>query len=130
MTRPDQRKLSKRARQVVDTLYRLEEASAAELLEAIPQIPSYSAVRSILRRLVQDGHVGYREKGLRYVYFVKGSRREASRSAMRHLMETFFDGSPEKAMKALIDLSRNSEEEELGLDELEQMIKDAKRRGK
>ena len=98
--------LSKRARQVLETLYRLEEASAAELLEAVADIPSYSAVRSILRGLTERGLVSRKARGLRYVYRPTQSRRVASQSALSHLLETFFDGSPEKTMHALVDLSR------------------------
>ena len=119
-------KLSRRAREVMDVIYRLGEASAADILKALPDIPSYSAVRSILRSLQQRGLVKRREEGLRYVYSASEPRTKASLSALQHVLETFFASSPEQTMKALLDLSKK-ESYEVDFDKFEQLIQDAKR---
>ena len=121
-------RLSGRSRQVMEILYRLGAASANEILaESGGDIPSYSAVRSILRQLVQKGHVVHEEQGLRYVYRPTVARESQSRSALAQVLETFFDGSPERTMKALLDLSGDYD---VDFKKFEQLIREAKKEGR
>jgi BlaI family transcriptional regulator, penicillinase repressor len=94
--------LSRREREVMDVLYRRGEATVSEVLEELADPPTYSAVRSILRVLKEKGHVAHREDGPRYVYVPAVARDRARRAAMDHLVETFFDGSAEDALAALL----------------------------
>jgi BlaI family penicillinase repressor len=94
--------LSRREREVMDVLYRRGEATVAEVLEELAEPPTYSAVRSILRVLEEKGHVAHRENGPRYVYAPAVTRDRARRAALDHLVETFFDGSAEDALAALL----------------------------
>ena len=94
--------LSRRERQIMDILYRLGRATAAEVLEALPGEPSSSTVRTQLRVLEAKGHVRHEEQGLRFVYMPAVPRHAARKSALRHLVETFFDGSTEKTVAALL----------------------------
>ena len=95
-------KLSRREREVMDVLYRRGEATAGEVLDELPEPPTYSAVRSILRILKSKGHVTYRADGARYVYAPAVAQDRASRAAVDHLVETFFSGSAARAMAALL----------------------------
>jgi len=107
--------LSRRERQIMDVLFRVEAATVAEVRAAIPEPPGYSAVRALLRILEAKGHVRHEHDGPRYVYRPSVARDQAKRSALRHLLETFFDGSPSEVMAALFDLSsRSLDEDELG----------------
>lgn len=122
MTRkPKPSALSRRERQIMDILYRLERASVGEVLAKMAGKPSYSTVRAQLRVLEEKGHVSHEEHGLRYVYVPAVPREVASRSALRHLVETFFDGSTEKVVAALLggEVARISPEE---LDRLARLI--------
>ena len=105
--------LSRRERQIVDILYRLGRATASEVMAGLPGDPNYSTVRTQLRVLEQKGHVRHEEEGLRYVYLPAVPRHTARRSALRHLMNTFFDGSAEKVVAALLggDAARLSDDE-------------------
>jgi len=94
--------LSRREREVMDVLYRREEATVAEVMEALDDPPTYSAVRSILRVLEEKGHITHREDGPRYVYAPAVARDRARRAALDHVVETFFDGSAEGALAALL----------------------------
>ena len=94
--------LSRREREVMDVLFRRGEATVAEVMEAMSDPPTYSAVRSILRVLEEKGHVSHREDGPRYVYAPAEAREKARRAAVDHLVETFFDGSAEQALAALL----------------------------
>lgn len=94
--------LTKRERQIMDVLYRLSRATAAEILEALPDAPSYSTVRTQLRVLETKGHVRHEELGLRYVYSPTVPRHAARKSALKHLVDTFFDGSSAKVVAALL----------------------------
>jgi BlaI family penicillinase repressor len=94
--------LSRRERQIMDVLYRLQRATVAEVLERMPGDQHYSTVRAQLRVLEEKGHVRHEEDGMRYVYLPAVSRDVARRSALRHLIDTFFDGSAEKAVAALL----------------------------
>ena len=103
MPEPTANRLSRRERQIMDTLYQLGEATAAEVLERLPDPPSYSAVRAMLRILEDKGHVRHHEDGPRYVFAPVVARDTARQSAVTHLLRTFFDGSVEQAMTALLD---------------------------
>jgi predicted transcriptional regulator len=94
--------LTKRERQIMDRLYRLGRATASEVLEGLPGAPSYSTVRTQLRVLERKGHVRHEEEGLRYVYVPTVSRHAARKSALRHLVETFYEGSTAKVVAALL----------------------------
>jgi BlaI family transcriptional regulator, penicillinase repressor len=120
--------LSRRERQIMDILFRRGKSSAAEVREAMPDAPSYSAVRAMLRILEEKGHVKHQAEGLKYVYSPALTREKAIRSALRHLMTTFFDDSPEQIVAALLDVSstRLTREE---LDRMAQMIEQAKKEG-
>ena len=113
MAKPLHAVLSRRERQIIDILYRRGRATAAEVLQDLPGQPSYSTVRTQLRVLEQKGHVRHEEQGLRYVYIPIVPRHAARRTALRHLVETFFEGSTEKAVAALLggDASRLGDEE-------------------
>jgi len=97
--------LSRRERQIMDILYRRGRASASEIHEALPDPPTYSAVRAKLRVLEEKGHVRHEEESLHYVYVPTLARDTARRSALRHMVSTFFEGSVEQAVAALLDLS-------------------------
>ena len=113
--------LARRERQIMDVLYKLERATVGQVLAALPDKPSYSTVRAQLRVLEQKGHLRHQEHGLKYVYFPAISRDVARRSALRHLVETFFEGSAESVVAALLggEGSRLSAEE---LDRLARLI--------
>jgi BlaI family penicillinase repressor len=121
--------LSRRERQILDILYQRGKASAAEVREAMDDAPSYSAVRAMLRVLEDKHHVRHEEEGLKYVYVPAVPRDKARRSAVQHVLDTFFNGSPEQIMAALLDVSstRLTREE---LDRMAAMIEQAKREGK
>jgi predicted transcriptional regulator len=124
-----QHKLSRREREIMDILYRLGRATAAEILAALSDPPSYSAIRAMLRILEEKKHIVHEEKDLRYVFMPVVSRDKARRSALRHMLDTFFDGSPEQAVATLLDVSaRNLSEEEL--DRLAALIQKAKQEGR
>jgi BlaI family transcriptional regulator, penicillinase repressor len=105
--------LTKRERQIMDVLYRLGRATAADVMAHVPGAPGNSTIRTQLRVLERKGHVRHEEEGLRYVYLPVISRHAARRSALRHLVETFFDGSSAKVVAALLggEASRLSDEE-------------------
>jgi BlaI family transcriptional regulator, penicillinase repressor len=120
--------LARRERQIMDILYRLGKATAGEVMAALPGEPSYSTVRTQLRVLEQKGHARHEEQGLRYVYAPAIPRHAARRSALRHVVDTFFAGSAEKTVAALLggDGARLSEEE---LDRLANLIAKARKEG-
>jgi BlaI family transcriptional regulator, penicillinase repressor len=121
--------LSRRERQIMEILFQRGKASAAEVREAMADAPSYSAVRAMLRILEDKGHLKHQEEGLKYVYAPTVGRDKAKRSAVKHLLDTFFNGSPEQTMAALLDVSstRLTREE---LDRMSAMIEKAKNEGK
>ncbi len=101
-TRPKPNALTRRERQIMDVLYRLERASVGEVLSQLDGKPNYSTVRAQLRVLEEKGHVRHEEYGLKYVYLPCVPREVARRSALQHLVQTFFEGSTEKAVAALL----------------------------
>ena len=121
--------LSRRERQIMDILFQRGKASASEVREAMEDAPSYSAVRAMLRVLEEKGHLKHQAEALRYVYVPVVTREKAKRSAVKHLLDTFFSDSPEQVVAALLDVSskRLTHEE---LDRMAEMIEKAKREGK
>ena len=111
----------------MDVIYARGQATAAEVTAALPDPPSYSAVRALLRILEQKGHLRHQEDGPRYVFLPTVSRERARRSALRSLVKTFFDGSPAQAAAALIDQAELSDDDVMRLAEL---IEKAKKEGR
>ena len=109
--------LSRRERQILDVLFQRGRATAAEVQEALSEPPSYSAVRALLRILEEKGHVRHEVDGPRYVYAPRLDPEKARQSALRHLVHTFFDGSAEKAVAALL----GSEAPHMAAEELERL---------
>ncbi len=110
----------------MDILYQRSRATASEIHQAMPEAPTYSAVRAKLRVLEEKGHVRHEEESLRYVYLPTMPRETARRSALRHLISTFFEGSVEQAVAALLDLSAANLDPE-NLDRIQIMIDQAKK---
>jgi predicted transcriptional regulator len=121
--------LSRREREIMDALYSAGELTAAEVRERMADPPGYSAVRALLRILEEKGHVRHEERGPRYVFSPVVSRARAARSAMKALVQTFFDGSPEQAVAALIDESR-AKLSGAELDRLADLIDAARKEGR
>ena len=119
MADPHAHRLSRRERQIMDLLYRLGRATVAEVQEGIPDPPSYSAVRAMLRTLEEKGVVRHVEDGPRYVYEPTVARDAARQSALAHMVQTFFDGSTAQAMAALLDLNGRK----LGQDEVDRLAR-------
>jgi len=128
MGKPLHAVLSRRERQIIDILYRRGRATATEVMEELSGEPSYSTVRTQLRVLESKGHVRHEEEGLRYVYLPAVARHAARRSALRHLVDTFFEGSTEKVVAALLggDASRLSDAE---LDRIATIVARARKGG-
>ena len=126
MPKPLHSILTRRERQIMDILFRMGRATAAEVMAELPGEPSYSTVRTQLRVLEEKGHVKHEEEGLRYVYTPAVARQTARRSALRHLVETFFDGSAEKVVGALLggEASRLSKAE---LDRIADLVSKARK---
>jgi predicted transcriptional regulator len=118
--------LSRRERQILDTLYKLGKGSAAEIRDAMSDPPGYSAMRALLRILEEKGHVRHEVDGPRYVYLPAVSRRRARTDALKHLIETFFEGSALDAAVALMDGSAGRMKPE-ELERLQQMIEQARK---
>jgi predicted transcriptional regulator len=120
--------LSRRERQIMDILYRRGRASVAEVLEELPDPPSYSAVRAMLRVLEEKGHIHHEEQALRYVFSPTVPREKAKKAALRRLLHTFFEGSAEQAVAALLDGSAAQLTPE-ELDRMAQLIEKARKEG-
>ena len=123
------RQLSRRERQIMDVIYQQGSATAAEVMERLPDPPSYSAVRAMLRVLEEKGHLQHEQDGPRYVYKPTVTRERARRSALRHLVRTFFDGSTGEAVAALLDMS-DAKLSEAEVDRLARLIDQAKTEGR
>ena len=119
---------SRRERQIMDVLHAKGAAAAAEIRADLPDAPGYSAVRALLRILEEKGHVKHRQDGPRYIYLPCVSRENASRSALKRLVTTFFQGSVSQAMAALLE-STDTRLSDAELDKLRQMIKQARKDG-
>lgn len=122
------RDLSRRERQILDILYERGQATAADVQAALPEPPSYSAVRALLRILEEKGHVRHQQDGPRYVYLPTIARDNAKRSALHHMLKTFFDGSAEQAISALLD-ENSSRLSSAELDRLARLIDTARKSG-
>jgi predicted transcriptional regulator len=129
MTKNPHAHLSRRERQIMDVIYQQGRATAAEVLENMPNPPSYSAVRAMLRLLEDKGFVRHEQDGPRYVYLPTLSRDKARQSAMKQLLQTFFDDSAEQAVAALIDMSRRKMSD-AELDRLSRLIDEARKEGR
>lgn len=124
-----QRNLTRRERQIMDVVYARGRATVAEVLEGLSDAPSYSTVRTLLRLLEEKGRLRHEEAGPRYVYIPTVPRERARRSALRNVIQTFFDGSTEDAMAALLDL-HDLRRRPLELDRIKVLIDKARREGR
>lgn len=120
--------LSRRERQILDIIYNLGRATAGDVLERLPDAPTYTTVRGLLRILETKGHVRHEDEEGRYVYFPTQQKNRAAKSALRHVVQTFFDGSPSRAMAALLGGQREVSDDELA--RLEELIERARRKEK
>jgi predicted transcriptional regulator len=121
--------LSRRERQIMDAVYRLGQATAAEVLENMPDPPGYSAVRAMLRLLEEKGYLRHDQDGPRYVYLPIISRDKARQSALKQVVQTFFDNSTEQTVAALLDMSKAKMSAE-ELERLSQLIEKARKEGR
>jgi predicted transcriptional regulator len=119
MAKPAAHDLSRRERQIMDVIFQRGQATAAEVAEVIPDPPSYSAVRALLRILEEKGYLRHEQQGLRYVFMPTMRRDSARRSALKSVVKTFFDGSVEQTVAALLGQQKLSREE---LDRLADLI--------
>lgn len=129
MSRPQSHSLSRRERQIMDVLHRLQRATAATVQAELPAAPSYSAVRALLRILEDKGHARHIVEGPRYVYEPVVALEAERESAMRHLVRTFFDGSTQDAVVALLDTA-DQKLSKRQLDELTKRIAAARKEGR
>jgi predicted transcriptional regulator len=120
--------LTRRERQIMDIVYRRGQATVSEVLEELPEAPTYSAVRAMLRKLEEKGHLKHDAHGARYVYEATMPREEARDGALERLVRTFFDDSPSKTVAALLDMKAD-ELTETDLDELARLIAEARGKG-
>ena len=124
MAQPQHTTLTRRERQIMDILYRRGRATAGEVMDDLPGSPTSSTVRTQLRVLEEKGHVRHDAEGLRYVYMPAVPRHTARKSALKHLVATFFDGSTEKVVHALLGSENPSEEE---LERIAELVAKARR---
>ena len=129
MRRSSLAQLSRRERQIMEIVYRAGRVTASEVLARLPDPPSYSAVRALLRILEDKGHLRHEVSGTRYVYLATVGKQRARRSALRSLVDTFFEGSAAKVVAALLDLSpEDLSEQELA--RLSRLIEEARKEGR
>ena len=121
--------LSRRERQIMDVVYRTGRATAAEVQEALPDPPSYSAVRAMLRILEEKGHLKHEQDGPRYVFLPTVPREKARRSALRQLVTTFFEGSTAQAVAALLG-EPDAKLTEEDLEKLSRLIEQTRKEGR
>jgi len=119
--------LSRRERQIMDILYELGEATAQDVMQRLPDPPSYSAVRAMLRKLEDKGHIQHKEVGAKYVFYPVVNHEQASRNAISRLVKTFYDGSAAQAVNALLGMSFE-DISKAELEQIESMIAAAKER--
>ena len=129
MAQRSQVNLSRRERQIMDIVYKLGRATAADVQASLPDPPSYSAVRALLRILEEKGHLKHQQDGLRYVFMPTVARDRAKRSALKSVLQTFFDNSTEEAVAALLDISQ-AQLSTAELDRLSELIEQAKKEGR
>ena len=118
--------LSRRERQIMDIIYEMTKVTAQQVMERLPDPPSYSAVRAMLRKLEDKGHIMHKEEGAKYVYFPVVNHEQASRNAISRLVKTFYDGSAAQAGNALLGMSFNDMSKE-ELKQIEDLIASAKK---
>lgn len=126
MSKNDPLNLSRRERQILEVIFRNGRATANDVLAALPDAPTYTTVRGLLRVLESKGHVRHEEEEGRYVYFPTMSRTRAAKSVLRNVVSTFFDNSPSRAMAALLGGDRSLSDEEL--DRLEDLVAKARKK--
>jgi BlaI family transcriptional regulator, penicillinase repressor len=120
--------LGRRERQILDVIFRLGEASVGDVLEHLPDPPAYDSVRTMIRLLEQKGYLRHRREGTKYIYRPIQSHESASRSALSHLMKTFFQGSAAETVAAIFDASDDLSDKELK--RLERLIEQARKEGR
>lgn len=119
--------LSRRERQIMDIIHRLGQVTATEVLEALPNPPSYSTVRTLLRLMEDKGYLRHETDGTKYIYLPTLAREKALQSALKQMVQTFFDGSTEQAVAALLSKSKLKQDE---LDRLSMLIEQARKEGR
>lgn len=124
-----QKNLSRRERQIMDIIYELNRATVAQVLDRIPNPPSYSAIRALLRVLEEKGHLAHKQEGPRYIYSPTLSREKARKNALKHLMRTFFDNSTEDIVAALLDISEDNLSKQ-DYQRIQELIKKARKEGR
>jgi predicted transcriptional regulator len=124
-----QKNLSRRERQIMDIVYVMGRVSVAQVLERIPNPPSYSAIRALLKVLEKKGHLTHKQEGPRYIYFPTLPREEARQNALKHIKQTFFDNSTEDVVAALLNISEGSLSE-IDYKRLSELIKKARKEGR
>lgn len=129
MAQRSQVNLSRRERQIMDIVYKLGQATAADVQASLPDPPSYSTARALLRILEEKGHLKHQQDGLRYVFMPTVARDRAKRSALKSVLQTFFDNSTEEAVAALLDISQ-AQLSTAELDRLSELIEQAKKEGR
>jgi predicted transcriptional regulator len=122
-------RLSRRERQIMDVVYRRGRATAADVMEGLPDPPGYSAVRAMLRLLEEKGYLRHEQEGQRYVFVPTLAREKARKSALKQMIQTFFEGSPTQAVAALLDIE-GSKLSKAELDHLAQIIDEARKKGR
>ncbi|HEX5735801.1 MAG TPA: BlaI/MecI/CopY family transcriptional regulator [Blastocatellia bacterium] len=129
MTKQLHANLSRRERQIMDIVYKRTQVTAVEVMDNLPDPPSYSAVRAMLRLLEEKGYLKHQQDGLRYVYLPTVSREKARQSALKQMLQTFFDDSTEDAVATLLDISK-SKLSKADLDRLSALIEEARKEGR
>jgi BlaI family penicillinase repressor len=124
MNNPFRKPLSRRETQIMDVIFQLGEATAADIVERLPDPPSYSSIRALLTILEEKGHLTHRREGARYIYNPTLSADKAKQSALSHLVKTFFSGSPQQVVATLLSTNDLSPED---LDELAKLIDEARK---
>jgi len=124
-----QKNLSRREREIMDIIYKMDKASVAQVQEKISDPPSYSAVRALLRVLEEKGHLTHKQEGPRYIYSPTLPREKARQNALKHVMQTFFDNSTEEAVAALLNISEGTLSE-ADYKRLSELIKKARKEGR
>ena len=124
MNNPFRKPLSRRETQIMDVAFQLGEATAADIVERLPDPPSYSSIRALLTILEEKGHLTHRREGARYIYTPTLSADTAKQSALSHLVKTFFSGSPQQVVATLLSTNDLSPED---LDELAKLIDEARK---
>jgi len=129
MTKQTHSNLSRRERQIMDIIYKRAQATATEVMENLPDPPGYSAVRAMLRLLEEKGYLKHQQDGLRYVYLPTVSREKARQSALKQMLQTFFDDSTEDAVATLLGISK-AKLSKADLDRLSKLIDEARKEGR